>query len=64
MNCLKCQKKIDDYGTNFIELKLMKNYQSQGYPDEYPVATIRLCLDCLGDDIKNFINEKVVNERN
>lgn len=57
MNCLKCQKKIDDYGTNFIELKLMKNYQSQGYPDEYAVATIRLCLDCVGTDLTNLLDE-------
>jgi len=57
--CLNCKSKVDNYGEDFLELQIIRNYQSQGYPDQFTVGKINLCLNCLPENIKELIKTNI-----
>ncbi len=47
MKCNVCQTELEEYGQSYFEIKLERNYQSQGYPAVGTVGTVTCCVACL-----------------
>jgi len=58
--CFKCKCNLEVYGTNFVNIEVVRNYQSQGYPDQYVVGKIQFCLNCLDEQLKQLIQTNIL----
>lgn len=55
--CQFCQNRIDSYGDHYFKIDLMKNYQSQGYPDEFAEKRIECCPNCFAKAFSFSVEE-------
>ena len=53
--CEGCGKRIDEYGTSFVKIEVVKNTQSQGFPETYAEKTVESCSFCVLEALKNLL---------
>lgn len=52
--CDLCGKDIAKYGTEYVSIRLLRNYQSQGCPDVFAVKTVEACLSCAAQAVESI----------
>ncbi len=59
MNCIKCNKIINDRNQEYIQVSLKQNYQSQGYLDTFTKKKTILCCSCFKGLKTNIFEEEL-----